>query len=310
MPTDDSSARRFEELELEPLRFAPDLRLLTVDVEEWFHANFASAPQKSATGAGSLPSRVESGVAATLELLAERGVKATFFVLGCVARERPGVVRRIADAGHEIASHAMDHDLVYEMEPRAFAEVAGAARKLLQDQSGQSVGGFRAPSWSITRRSLWAFDALVDAGFEYDSSVFPGSSPLYGIPGAPTGPYRVRARDGGSLVEVPPSVLRLGPLRTGIGGGVYLRALPVAIQRFAMRGYARRGEPFMVYVHPRELDPGAWALRLALSPPDQLFHRVGLRSTPRKLRALIEGGRWQTVGEAVRDAARGPAGSS
>lgn len=286
-------------LEIEPLRFAPRARLLSVDVEEWFHANFSSAPFP---GSDAPPSRVESGVAVTLDLLAEFGARATFFVLGCVARDHPGLVGRIADAGHEIASHAMDHDLVYEMEPRRFAEVAGRARQLLQDQSGQPVEGFRAPSWSITEKSLWAFDVLGELGFAYDSSVFPGSSPLYGIPGAPTAPYRVGAGGGRSLVEVPPSVLRLASLRTGIGGGVYLRALPVALQRWAMRRNERRGEPFMVYVHPRELDPSAWALRLPLSPMDQLFHRVGLRSTPRKLRALLRSGGWRTLGEAVREA--------
>jgi polysaccharide deacetylase family protein (PEP-CTERM system associated) len=296
------TARTLAELDLEPVRLRAGVRLLTVDVEDWFHANFASAASARSPAAGSHPSRVESGVAATLDLLAERDLKATFFVLGCVARDHPGVVRRIADAGHEIACHAMNHELVYEMEPRSFGEVARAAKKLLEDESGRPVLGFRAPSWSITERSLWAFDALVEAGFEYDSSVFPGASPLYGIPGAPTGPYRVRTREGGSLVEVPPSVLRLGPLRTGIGGGVYLRALPVALQRFAMGDYARRGEPFMVYVHPRELDPSAWELRLPLAPLDQVFHRIGLRSTPRKLRALLDGGRWQTIAEALRGA--------
>jgi polysaccharide deacetylase family protein (PEP-CTERM system associated) len=302
MPIDAMSTHALDALEPEPLRFAPGLRLLTVDVEDWFHANFASAPSAPSAGGAPRPSRIESGVAAALDLLAERNVSATFFVLGCVAREHPGVVRRIADAGHEIASHAIDHELVYEMEPRRFREVALTARKLLENESGQPVRGFRAPSWSITERNLWAFDVLAEAGFEYDSSVFPGPSPLYGIPGAPTGPYRVRTSQGGSIVEVPPSVLRLGPLRTGIGGGVYLRALPLAIQRFAMGGYARRGEPFMVYVHPRELDPSAWDLKLPLSPLDQLFHRIGLRSTPRKLRALLERGSWQTIGEAVRGA--------
>jgi polysaccharide deacetylase family protein (PEP-CTERM system associated) len=302
MPIDVRSAHTLADLDLTPLRLEPALRLLTVDVEDWFHANFASAPSAGTAAPDpqvSHPSRVESGVAATLELLAERNVKATFFVLGCVAQEHPGVVRRIADAGHEIACHAMQHELVYEMEPRSFVEVAAAARRLLEDESGRPVRGFRAPSWSITERNLWAFDALVEAGFEYDSSVFPGSSPLYGIANAPTGPYRVRTREGGSLVEVPPSVMRLGPLRTGIGGGVYLRALPLGVQRLAMSRYARRGEPFMVYVHPRELDPSAWDLKLPLSPLDQLFHRIGLRSTPRKLRALLAHGSWRTIGDAL-----------
>jgi polysaccharide deacetylase family protein (PEP-CTERM system associated) len=249
----------------------------------------------------SLPSRVEAGVAATLELLAEHGSRATFFVLGCVASRHPGLVRRIADAGHEIACHALEHELVYEMEPQRFCESVRQARERLQDQSGQPVRGFRAPSWSISARSLWAFDVLAELGFAYDSSVFPAASPLYGIPGAPTGPYRIRLAGGAVLLEVPPSVLRLGALRLGIGGGVYLRALPGSVQRWAMRAYARRGEPFMLYVHPRELDPGAWALRLPLSPLDQAIHRIGLRTTPRKLRALLDLGGWQPIGTALED---------
>ena len=284
----------------------PRARLLTIDVEDWFHANFESTPVLES---GSLPSRLESGVAATLELLAESRAQATFFVLGCVARRHRQIVRRIADAGHEIGSHALDHELVYEMAPPRFREAIEAARKLLQDQSGQPVLGFRAPSWSITEKSLWALEVLAEVGFEYDSSVFPGASPLYGISHAPTGPYRFRLANGRSLLEVPPSVLGVGALRMGVGGGVYLRALPVAVQRWAMHRYARRGEPFMVYVHPRDLDPTAWALRLPLSRRDQWIHRVGLRSTPRKLRALLRRGGWQSIGRALQTRSLTTAGS-
>lgn len=295
MPTEP----RLGSLVCEPLRLAGAARLLSVDVEDWFHANFASLPELATA---SLPSRVESGVAATLELLAACDARATFFVLGCVAGRHPGLVRRIADAGHEIACHALEHELVHEMSPQRFRAAVGQARERLRDQSGQPVRGFRAPSWSIGMRSLWAFDALVEAGFEYDSSIFPGASPLYGIPGAPTGAYRLRLDGGAALLEVPPSVLALGPLRLGIGGGVYLRALPVRLQRWAMRRYARRDEPFMLYVHPRDLDPTAWGLRLPLSRLDQLIHRVGLRSTPRKLRALLGLGGWQPIGAALEGA--------
>jgi len=296
MPTEVGSGARLGSLAWQPLRLAPGLRLLSVDVEDWFHANFRSAPPLASA---SLPSRVEAGVATTLELLAEYDARATFFVLGCVASRHPGIVRRIANAGHEIASHAQEHELVHQMPPARFREAVREARARLQDQSGQPVYGFRAPSWSISAQSLWAFDVLAEVGFEYDSSVFPGASPLYGIPGAPTGPYQLRLASGARLVEVPPSVLRLGALRLGIGGGVYLRALPVAVQRWAMGGYARRGEPFMLYVHPRDLDAGAWGLRLPLSWLDQWIHRIGLRSTPRKLRALLALGDWQPIGAAL-----------
>lgn len=292
MPTE------FQKLLREPIAFAPRTHLLTVDVEDWFHVNFASAGAVPADA----PSRVESGVDATLALFDAAGVKATFFVLGSVAERHPQAVCRIADAGHEIACHSMHHDLVYQMERERFAEAATDARRRLEDASGAPVLGFRAPSWSICERNLWALDVIAEAGFRYDSSIFPGASPLYGIAEAPTGPYRLSLPSGHSLPEVPPSVLDFGVTRTGIGGGLYLRALPVALQRFAKSRYERRGEPFMVYVHPRELDPSAWDLRLPLSFLDQRLHRFGIRATPRKLRALLADGTWVGIAEALRTA--------
>jgi polysaccharide deacetylase family protein (PEP-CTERM system associated) len=268
-----------------------------VDVEDWFHSNFRSAPELASEG---LPRRVNEGVDRLLERLADGKATGTFFVLGSVAREHPDLVPRIAAAGHEVACHGWRHTLVYEQWPAEFRRTVSDAHKLLADQSGQPVWGFRAPSWSITERSLWAFDVLAECGFRYDSSVFPAANYLYGIDGAPQTPYRVHTASGGAIVEVPPPVVRLGPMRVGVGGGFYLRLLPLWFQRRALRSYAGRGAPFLVYVHPREFDPGSWHLRLPLSFSEQLIHRFRLRATPGKITGLLREQGWQAVGEILR----------
>jgi polysaccharide deacetylase family protein (PEP-CTERM system associated) len=268
-----------------------------VDVEDWFHANYRSARPLDERG---LPRRVEAGVERVLELLAEAGARGTFFVLGCVAADHPRLVRRIADAGHEIGCHGMTHTLVYEQTPAAFAAAVAEARHRLADASGQPVLGFRAPSWSIRETNLWAFDALSECGFRYSSSVFPAANYLYGIAGAPRAPYRVPTRDGGAIVEVPPPVAALGSHAIGVGGGFYLRMLPLWIHRRVLRGYARAGIPFLAYVHPREVDPGAWVLGAPLALSERLIRDVGLRAAPRRFARLLAGQRWESLGDILR----------
>jgi polysaccharide deacetylase family protein (PEP-CTERM system associated) len=271
--------------------------VMTVDVEDWFHSNFRSAP---VVDPAALPRRVEAGVDRVLETLAAARARATFFVLGCVARDHPRLVARIAAAGHEIACHGMTHALVYEQRPDEFRAAAGDARKLLCDQSGQAVLGFRAPSWSVTERSLWAFDALAACGYRWDSSVFPAVNYLYGIDGAPRAPYLVPTEGGGLLVEVPPAVLALGRLRIGVGGGFYLRLFPLWVHRAALARYARRGVPFVVHIHPRELDPEAWRLGVPLSLAERTIRDFRLRSAPRKVAGLLAGHTWEPVGDLLR----------
>jgi len=270
---------------------AAPARIASVDVEDWFHANYKGRPAVDHAG---LPSRVESSVARVLDALAAAGAHATFFVLGCVAREHPGLVPRIAAAGHEIACHGLTHTLVYEQSPPAFRAAVADARKLLCDQSGRDVIGFRAPSWSVTLRSLWALDVLIESGFRYDSSVFPAANYLYGIGAAPRTPYRVET-PAGALIEIPPPVLAFGRLRVGAGGGFYLRALPLVVHRRLMRAYARRGAPFVLFIHPRELDPDGWVLRLPLSAKERLIQDWNLRASPRRIARLLAAGGWEPV---------------
>ncbi len=274
------------DLGIEELDLATRQTILTIDVEEWYHANFRSMGEQHDER---LPSRVEQGVSAILNILANKGGQATFFVLGCVAQRHPKMVERIAEAGHEVACHGWSHTLIYQQSREQFESDIRKARTLLRQLSGQPVVGFRAPSWSITDKSLWALEILAANGFKYDSSVFPAATYLYGVDRAPTVPYRIALPSGKDLFEIPPSVLDLGGYRLGAGGGFYLRVLPLSLQRLAMLSYAKRGAPFVFYAHPREFDPGAWSLRLSLSFTEQFIHRFGISQSERKLDKLLVG---------------------
>lgn len=282
----DSESRTFADLDIEPLDLKASKTILTIDVEEWYHANFRSMGDSHEEN---LPSRVEQGVDAILNILANRGGHATFFILGSVAERHPKIVKRIAEAGHEVACHGWSHTLIYRQSREQFEKDIHCARTLLRELSGQPVMGFRAPSWSITDKSLWALESLVANGFKYDSSIFPAANYLYGVDRSPTVPYRIGLSSGKQLLEIPPSVLDLGGYRVGAGGGFYLRVLPISLQRLAMLSYAKRGAPFVFYAHPREFDPGAWRLRLSLSFTEQFIHRFGISNSEKKLEKLLVG---------------------
>lgn len=280
------------------LRFLPagdPVSVFSVDVEDWYHSNFRSA--KIPDGAG-LVRRVEEGVENLLSMLEAVDVRATFFVLGRIARDHPDLVGKIARAGHEIGCHGMDHALVYEQTPDEFRRSISEARGLLREQSGQQVLGFRAPSWSITERSPWAFEVLLDCGFRYDSSVFPAANYLYGVDDAPTAPYAIAVGDG-EIFELPPSVFKLGPVRFGVGGGFYLRVLPMALHRHGRRSYENSGDPFVCYVHPREFDPGAWPLQLELNPAEAMIHRFRISRVRGRVAALLSEGRWSSFADVL-----------
>ncbi len=292
------SGSRFAELRIEQARGAPR-RVLTVDVEDWYHSNFRSAPALDTTA---LPRAVEAGVDRLLEAFAQVGARATFFVLGEVAREHAALVPRIAASGHEIACHGWQHALVYEQSPEALRAELERARGLLQEQSGQPVLGFRAPSWSVTERSLWALDVAASVGFAWDSSIFPMATYLYGIDRAPRTPYHLTTPAGARLLEIPPATIALGPLRVGVGGGMYLRALPLWVHRRAALATLAAGHPFVVYTHPREFAPETWNLRLPLSSKESVIHRLGLAAGARRLHALLRDGPWEPAGAYVTSA--------
>ena len=227
---------------------------LTVDVEDYFHvAAFARQIDPATWDSFSL--RVEYNTQRLLDLFAEREVRATFFVLGWVAEHCPGLVRAIAEQGHEVACHGYSHQLIYEQTPAVFREETIRAKVCLEDHAQRPVLGYRAASYSITKRSLWALDILAELGFAYDSSIFPVHHDRYGIPGSPRWPYRIDT-DGGSLIEFPPSTLAVGGCRLPVAGGGYFRIYPYQLTRFALSRINRiEGQPFIFYLHPWEIDP-------------------------------------------------------
>lgn len=257
---------------------------MTVDVEDYFQV---SAFEKSVCRSrwDSLESRVTRNTDKLLEMFAGAGVTATFFTLGWVADRHPGLVRRIAAAGHEIASHGYEHRLVYDLTPEQFREDLRRARYALEQVSGQPVLGYRAPSYSITKRNMWAFDVLLEEGFVYDASVFPIHHDRYGIPDAPRHPFKIH-RALGSLWELPGSTVRCAGQNLPIGGGGYFRLLPYSVTRRAIQHVnTAENRAVMFYLHPWEIDPDQ--PRIASSLVSRFRHYQNLSSTESRLRRLL-----------------------
>jgi polysaccharide deacetylase family protein (PEP-CTERM system associated) len=262
------------------------LNAMTVDVEEHFQVSAFEHHIRRGDW-DSYPSRVEDSTARLLDIFEEAGLQATFFVLGFVARRHPGLVRRIAEKGHEIASHGYSHKLVYRQTPEEFKDETTLSRRILQDASGQAVQGYRAASFSIGHRSLWALDVIAESGFTYDSSIFPILHDRYGMPGARRHIHRLTTPSGNSIIEVPPSTLRIGKMVLPVAGGGYLRLYPQWVTHFAFRRLnSSEKMPVVVYVHPWEVDPGQPRVR-GLRVSSRLRHYVNLRSTEGKVRKLM-----------------------
>ena len=281
----------------------PEVRLLnalTIDVEDYFQVN-AFEPYVAKESWDSYPLRVEDNVARLLDLLDEYQVKATFFVLGWVAERLPAVVKRIQERGHEVASHGYGHQLIYRIGPELFREDIRRAKQILEGITGVAVKGYRAPTYSITAKSLWAFDILVEEGFFYDSSVFPVYHDTYGIPDAPRFPYTV-TRAGGSIEEFPLSTL---PIRFAgrdfqlpIAGGGYLRLLPVQLIKWGIDRINRcEQKPAVLYLHPWEIDPDQ--PRISAGWKSRFRHYNNLARTEGKLRYLLQGVRYGTMGQVL-----------
>jgi polysaccharide deacetylase family protein (PEP-CTERM system associated) len=214
-------------------------------------------------------------------------------MLGWVAERHPELVRRMQAAGHEIASHGYMHQLTYDLTPEDFRTDIRRAKALLQDQAGSEVVGYRAPSYSITERSLWALDVLLEEGYRYDASIFPIRHDRYGIPNAPRHPHRL-ARAAGSLIEAPPSTVRLGGHNLPIAGGGYFRLLPYAWTSWGVRRVNRRErKPVIFYLHPWEIDPDQ--PRLPVGGLSKVRHYTNLGETLPRLIRLIQQFRFAPV---------------
>jgi polysaccharide deacetylase family protein (PEP-CTERM system associated) len=260
------------------------LAAFSADVEDYYQAEALRGLFPRPTWAD-LEDRTEANVDRLLALLAGRGVRGTFFVLGWTAERHPDLVRRIAGAGHEIGSHGYAHELVYRQTPDAFREDVRRARALLQDLSGQPVWGYRAPSYTIVRRTRWALAVLRDEGHRYDSSVFPIRRRRYGIPDAPRWPHRVEDPGAEGLVEFPLPTVRVLGVNLPATGGAYLRLLPLGFQAWAVRRLLAQGRPLVVNVHPWELDPGQ--PRLRVSARTRVTHYLNLERTESRLLTLL-----------------------
>jgi polysaccharide deacetylase family protein (PEP-CTERM system associated) len=258
---------------------------MTVDVEDYFHVSVFDGliPRQQWPA---LESRVVANTERLLRLFDETGVKSTFFVLACVAERFPELVSRIAQLGHEVASHGYGHRLIYDQTPAAFRDDVRRAKAILESVAGRQVHGFRAPSYSVTPRSLWALDILIEEGYTYDASIFPIRHDRYGIPLSPRHPY-VLSRPPGTLVEAPASTVRWGPLNLPVAGGGYFRILPYAWTRWGIaRLNEREGRPAIFYLHPWELDPAQ--PRLSAGVLSRFRHYRNLDKTEARLRQLIE----------------------
>ncbi|HET7675620.1 MAG TPA: XrtA system polysaccharide deacetylase [Gammaproteobacteria bacterium] len=230
----------------------PIVNALTIDVEDYYQVS-ALEPYIRRDNWTKIPPRVEANTDRILALLDEHGIRATFFVLGWIAERHADLVRRIAAAGHEVASHGYAHMRITQQSPAEFHDDVVRAKSLLEDTIGEAVKGYRAPSYSIGATTLWALDILDAAGYRYSSSIFPIRHDLYGMPSAPRFPFYARA---GGILEIPVTTVKIGRRKLPCGGGGYFRLLPYATFRWALRRVNDAdGRAGVFYFHPWEIDP-------------------------------------------------------
>ncbi len=277
--------------------------VLSFDLEHWYSATLL---RDSVTGP---VAHIEKSVDIVLDLLAEHGVTATFFVVGEVARRYPELIDRIAGAGHEIGSHGDTHRPLFDLSPKQFAVELDRSTQAIRDAIGARPVGFRAPNFSVTPKTRWAIEVLEDAGYRYDSSVFPVRTPMYGVSGAPIRPYTLdpnapfEERNGnGTLTELPLAVFH-PRLKLPVAGGFYARLLPTWLLKRGIRTLNARGLPATIYFHPWEFNP---AVKTSTVPAHERcisFYGIGRLQT--KLDALLDAFAFTTAETVVRTSTDG-----
>jgi polysaccharide deacetylase family protein (PEP-CTERM system associated) len=273
----------------------PVINGLSVDIEDWFQVG-AFEQCIARRDWDSLERRVEANSEAVLALFDRAGVKGTFFTLGWVAERAPKLIRKIVDAGHELASHGYDHKRVFLMDATEFAADLAKTRKLLEDAGGVAVRGYRAPSFSIDARTPWAHAVLADAGYRYSSSVAPVVHDHYGWPESPR--FAWKPLDHAPLIELPVTTARFAGRTLAAGGGGFFRLLPYGFSRWAVEQVNGLGQPAVLYFHPWEIDPGQ--PRVANAPlRSKLRHYSRLDAMEGKLERLLRGFRWDRIDHIV-----------
>ena len=296
IPLEQTDHRQEPGASWEPLDSTRESHLengLSVDVEDYYQVE-AFADRIRPEMWSQFPPRVVDNTQRVLKVLQESGAKATFFVLGCVAQEHPSLVREILADGHEVGCHSHMHRRVSTMTPDQFREDLRRARATIEDAGGVRVIGYRAPTFSIVGKSLWAIEILAEEGFSYDSSVFPVLHDSYGMPDAPRFPYRWVCRDGKSLYEIPPMTIRLLGRNLPVAGGGYLRILPMWYTRWALRRIrSQEGRPAVVYFHPWEIDSGQ--PRMAGRLTSRFRHYFNLSRMEGRIKELVAEARFVTL---------------
>jgi len=280
-------------------RSGPIVNALTVDVEDYFQVS-AFEPHIARSDWDTLPCRVEANVDRILGLLDDHGAHATFFTLGWVAERYPALVRRVADAGHEVASHGSAHRRAHEQPRDEFEDDIARAKALLEDVTGMPVQGYRAPSFSVGPSNAWAFDCIASAGYRYSSSVYPIRHDHYGAPQSPRFPHEVTP----GLIELPVATVRMLNSNWPAGGGGYFRLLPYEVSRWSIaRINSVDRQPAMFYFHPWELDPGQPRVA-GVSAKTRFRHYLNLGRTEARLTRLLRDFRWDRVDRVFLDGAR------
>ena len=267
-----------------PMDESPSMAAFSVDVEDYFQVE-SLRPICPRSSWETFEDRTERNTELVLTILEDMGARGTFYLLGWTAVRHTALVRRITAAGHEIASHGFDHDLVYHQGPDRFRQDVRRARRCLQDLSGQPVLGYRAPAYTIMNRTWWALSILADEGYRYDSSIYPIARRRYGMPRAHRWPQRLSLDGGAAMVEFPLPTARLGKVNLPVTGGAYLRLLPFSYQVWCVRRLVNAKRPFVLSIHPWELDPKQ--PRMPVNARTRLTHYHNLESTEKRLRFLL-----------------------
>jgi polysaccharide deacetylase family protein (PEP-CTERM system associated) len=289
-----------------PATAAPPRVIVSFDVEEHYRIEAAAGLTVDATRKAAYAERMEDSTRWLLDCLAKRDIRASFYVVGEIARDRPSLIKAMQRAGHEVGSHSWDHRRIHVHTPASFREDVRTSKDAIEQVTGEAVAGYRAPTFSVVAQTAWALDELAELGLRYDSSIYPVRHDRYGVPDAPRAPfYAVGERH--AMLELPPMTLRLPGANLPVGGGGYFRLFPLAVMKHALRQTARQCRPAvaMLYFHPWEFDPGQQ--RLPLGRMSRWRTYVGIGRSRGRLETLLAGHTFTRAVDVAAELVRSPA---